>query len=96
MIKALLLLLLPFAAIAVRAETCLVVGVSDGDTLTARCGGPGNYRQVKVRLGEIDAPEKRQPFGERSRQSLAEICFRRSAEIRAATRDRYGRGPSRG
>lgn len=22
---------------------CLVVGISDGDTLTARCGGPGAY-----------------------------------------------------
>lgn len=38
---------------------CLVVAVSDGDTLTARCGQPGSYQEVKVRLAEIDAPECR-------------------------------------
>lgn len=32
---------------------CLVVGISDGDTLTARCDGI--QEQVKVRLAEIDA-----------------------------------------
>ena len=37
---------------------CLIVGISDGDTLTARCGEPGEFQQVKVRLAEIDAPEK--------------------------------------
>lgn len=41
------------------ALVCLVVGISDGDTLTARC--PTNdaahpFIQVKVRLAEIDAP----------------------------------------
>lgn len=41
---------------------CLVVAISDGDTLTARCGEPGAYQQVKVRLSEIDAPEKTQPL----------------------------------
>ena len=39
------------------ALVCLVVEVSDGDTLTARCGEPGQYEQVKVRLQGIDAPE---------------------------------------
>ncbi len=59
---ALLLALLPLAA---AADQCLVVGISDGDTLTARCGAPGAYQQVKVRLSGIDAPERRQPYGER-------------------------------
>lgn len=74
---------------------CLVVGISDGDTLTARCGQPGAYEQVKVRLAEIDAPEKKQPFGERSRQSLADMCFQHQAEIRPTARDRYGRTVAR-
>ena len=26
---------------------CLVVGISDGDTLTARCGQSGQYEQAK-------------------------------------------------
>lgn len=74
---------------------CLVVGISDGDTLTARCGQPGAYEQVKVRLAEIDAPEKKQPFGERSRQNLASLCFQKSAEIRQSAKDRYGRTVAR-
>lgn len=68
---------------------CLVVGISDGDTLTARCDGI--QEQVKVRLAEIDAPEKKQPWGGRSKQALSEMCFMKKAELRVVTRDRYGR-----
>lgn len=73
------------------AILCLVVAIADGDTLTARCGEPGSYEQVKVRISAIDAPEKRQPFGERSRQALAALCFQQQARIVERTRDRYGR-----
>ncbi|RYY19600.1 MAG: thermonuclease family protein, partial [Cytophagaceae bacterium] len=59
---------------------CLVVGVSDGDTLKARCGQPGAYEQVTIRLAEIDAPEKSQPFGQRSKDHLSDLCFGKQAE----------------
>lgn len=75
----------------IAALLCLVVGISDGDTLTARCGEPGAYEQVKVRVAAIDAPEKHQPFGERSRQHLAGMCFKEQARIAVRTTDRYGR-----
>jgi endonuclease YncB( thermonuclease family) len=71
------------------------VAIADGDTLTARCGEPRAYEQVKVRLAEIDAPEKAQPFGNRSRQHLAELCFQQVATIRQTSRDRYGRAVAR-
>jgi endonuclease YncB( thermonuclease family) len=74
---------------------CLVVAVADGDTLTARCGEPGHYQQVKVRLAEIDAPEKGQPFGNRSRLSLASLCAGTIATIKATGKDRYGRSIAR-
>lgn len=70
---------------------CLVVAVADGDTLTARCGTPGAYEQVKVRIAAIDAPEKRQAFGKRAGQNLAALCFRQTARITPRSRDRYGR-----
>lgn len=89
------LLLLALAGPALAQESCLVVGISDGDTLTARCGEPDAYRQVKVRLAEIDAPEKAQPFGNRSRQHLASLCFQQLGEIRIETTDRYGRAVAR-
>lgn len=71
------------------------MAIADGDTLTARCGEPGAYEQVKVRLAEIDAPEKAQPFGNVSRQHLASLCFQQQATIRQTSRDRYGRTVAR-
>lgn len=70
---------------------CLVVAISDGDTLTARCGDPGQHHQVKVRIAAIDAPERRQDYGNRARQELAALCFQQSARIMERGRDRYGR-----
>jgi endonuclease YncB( thermonuclease family) len=74
---------------------CLIVGVVDGDTLSARCDAIDGTTMVKVRLAEIDAPERRQPFGERSKQHLAALCFKRPATVRPTTRDRYGRTVAR-
>lgn len=70
---------------------CLVIAIADGDTLTARCGDPGAYEQVKVRVAAIDAPEKRQPFGNRSRQALAELTFQKQARLECSKVDRYKR-----
>lgn len=53
---------------------CLVVGVTDGDTLSARCDVEGELQAVTVRLSQIDAPEKRQAWGDRSREDLAALC----------------------
>lgn len=77
--------------ITALALSCFIVGVSDGDTLTARCGEQGAYEQVKIRLSAVDAPEKAQPFGTRSGQHLAELCMRVEATITPHTKDRYGR-----
>lgn len=74
---------------------CIVVGVTDGDSLTARCDAPDGQVTLTVRLAEIDAPEKRQPFGERSKQHLSALCFSKSAVVRPKTRDRYGRTVAR-
>ena len=70
---------------------CLVVAISDGDTLTVRCGAPGAYQQVKVRIAAIDAPESRQAFGQKSRQHLAQLCFRQRAALQPVDEDNYGR-----
>lgn len=73
------------------ALICLVVGVSDGDTITARCGESGAYEQIKVRMQGIDAPERKQPYGARSKEALSDLVFQRLAELRCGKTDRYQR-----
>lgn len=70
---------------------CLAVAIADGDTLTARCGQPGAYEQVKVRLDGIDAPERQQPFAQQSRQALSRLVFRQQVRLECAKIDRYRR-----
>ena len=53
----------------------LVVGITDGDTIKVL---KDDKEQIKVRLVEIDAPEKRQAFGNRSKQTLSDYCLTRS------------------
>jgi endonuclease YncB( thermonuclease family) len=64
-----------------------VIGVADGDTLTVLY----DRTRVRVRLADIDAPETAQPFGTRSRQALAALCFQKLAAVEDRGRDRYGR-----
>jgi endonuclease YncB( thermonuclease family) len=79
---------LAFAPVAAPAEIVgRVVSVSDGDTLTVLV----ELKQLKVRLDAIDAPERGQAFGTRSRESLAELCAKRTARVVPKGFDRYGR-----
>lgn len=64
-----------------------VVAVLDGDTVLAL----RNNRTVKVRLAEIDAPEKAQPFGETSRRSLSDMVLGKQVKISSQAVDQYGR-----
>lgn len=66
----------------------VVVGVADGDTLTLL---DARLRQHQVRLSGIDAPEKRQPFGQRSKHSLSLLVYGRSVRVEAGKADRYDR-----
>ncbi len=65
-----------------------VVGVSDGDTITVL---DANHQQHKIRLSGIDAPEKAQPFGQRSKQNLSRLVFGRDVTVEWRKLDRYGR-----
>ncbi len=69
-----------------------VVGVSDGDTLTLLTA---EKQQIKVRLSSIDTPEKAQPYGQKSRQALADLTFQKQAVLDVQDRDRYGRTVAR-
>lgn len=89
MLKILGTLLLTLAC-AVNAETITgrVVGVADGDTLTVL---EADNVQHKIRLGGIDAPEKKQAFGQRSKESLSDLAYDKQVDVETTKRDRYGR-----
>ncbi|HAN9605061.1 TPA: micrococcal nuclease [Escherichia coli] len=81
-------LALIFAASTAHADIAgRVVGVIDGDTLDVLV----DKRPVRVRLAQIDAPEKRQAFGTRARQALSSLTFRQDVTVIEAGPDRYGR-----
>lgn len=83
---ALCLLLLPISVIADTLEG-KVVGIADGDTLTLLA----HNMQYRVRLAEIDAPERGQPHGNSARQALSDKVFRKTVQVEVIDRDRYGR-----
>jgi endonuclease YncB( thermonuclease family) len=65
-----------------------VVGITDGDTFTLLTS---DNEQIKIRVAEIDAPEKAQPYGNRSRQALSSLIFKKDVSLEVQVVDRYGR-----
>lgn len=64
-----------------------VVAVADGDTITVL----RDKEQVKVRLAEIDAPEKAQAFGNKSKQVLSALVYGKAVLVVEQGHDRYKR-----
>ncbi len=84
-------LLLGIALIAAQALaadfTGRVVGVADGDTITVMHNGKGE----RIRLHDIDCPEKRQAFGNRAKQFSSNLVFAKTVTVQVLDRDRYRR-----
>ncbi len=65
-----------------------VVAITDGDTFTLLTA---DKEQKKIRLSEVDTPEKGQPYGEKSRQVLSDLIFNKQVSAEQTNIDRYGR-----
>ncbi len=65
-----------------------VVKVADGDTITVL---DGQRQQHVIRLAGIDAPEKSQPYGQKSKAHLSQAVFGQTVTVTFDKRDRYGR-----
>jgi micrococcal nuclease len=65
-----------------------VVGIQDGDTLTVWLD---NGAATRIRLWGIDAPEKRQAYGNASKRYLSSLAYGRRVRLLVRDTDRYGR-----
>jgi endonuclease YncB( thermonuclease family) len=65
-----------------------VVAIADGDTLTVL---DDSKTQHKIRLAGIDAPEKGQAFGNKSREAIGDKVFQQTVRVEVIDIDRYKR-----
>jgi endonuclease YncB( thermonuclease family) len=64
-----------------------VVAVADGDTITVLRG----KEQVKIRIAGIDAPERKQAFGNVAKARMSDMVFGKEVRVDDRKKDRYGR-----
>lgn len=76
-------------ALSAQADTftARVIAVMDGDTVMVLRNG----QKLKVRLANIDAPEKDQAYGNQARASLLELVGRKQVQVDSQAVDQYGR-----
>ena len=76
------------AAVSSAAVEGEVVTITDGDTIKILTPAK---QQIKVRLADIDTPERGQPYGRKARQVLGEKIHRRQVDVEEVAIDRYQR-----
>ena len=80
--------LLFFPCLVFADTQCIAVKVSDGDTFTCK----GTYqRLIQVRLADIDAPERGQPYGNQARKKLNSLIYKKTVRLTNERQDKYGR-----
>ena len=86
--KSSLIFVLLFSSSLLAAETTgKVIRVLDGDTIEIL----QEEKPVRIRLINIDAPEKKQPFGRWSTNQLKSLIAGQPVTVTYTQTDRYGR-----
>jgi endonuclease YncB( thermonuclease family) len=67
-----------------------VVKVKDGDTIAVLVD-KGDKQELTIRLAGIDAPEKKQPYGEKAKVGLSGLVFGKVVVVEITQKDKYGR-----
>ena len=65
-----------------------VIHVADGDTITIL---DISNQHLKIRLSGIDAPEKAQAYGQRSKEHLSVLVQGQQVIVETSKKDKYGR-----
>jgi micrococcal nuclease len=76
------------SVVAAENITGNVIGVIDGDTIEIL---DATKTPRRIRLGGIDAPEKAQAFGNKSKQHLSDLVFGKQVEVQSHKKDDFGR-----
>jgi len=83
-----LLFTLPYATHALDHILGVIVSIADGDTVTLRADDTIH----KIRLAEIDTPEKDQPYGLTATSALTDLLLGHQVRVKVIKEsDRYGR-----
>ncbi|OQA61469.1 MAG: Thermonuclease precursor [Candidatus Atribacteria bacterium ADurb.Bin276] len=82
----LIILLLPLNTLPCSFDS-KVIGVSDGDTITVIF----KEHPQKIRIHQIDAPEKEQPFSNKAKQFVSNLIFGKFVNVEIEDVDKYGR-----
>ena len=64
-----------------------VVGIIDGDTIEVLNG----HHAERIRLSGIDCPEKRQAYGQKAKDAVADLTFGKEVIIQTHGHDKYKR-----
>jgi endonuclease YncB( thermonuclease family) len=65
-----------------------VVAITDGDTFKLLTRDSILHR---IRIANIDCPERKQPFSKRAKQFTSEAIFGKNVKVEILSTDRYGR-----
>ncbi|MEH6763735.1 MAG: thermonuclease family protein [Aequorivita antarctica] len=71
-----------------QTQTGKVVGIMDGDTFKLLTQ---DSTVIKVRLANIDCPEKKQPFSNRAKEFTSQAIYGKTVCIDVLKKDRYRR-----
>jgi micrococcal nuclease len=93
------LLLVAVAPVWADTMSGVVIVVIDGDTVLFKPDSP--YKSIaqgaapraflKIRLADIDAPEKDQPYGDAASRALSALVLNQRVEVNTVAIDAYGR-----
>lgn len=91
----LVLFLLPLISLSAQENktkgktlTGKVVAITDGDTFKLLTKDSTLYR---IRIANIDCPEKKQPFSTKAKQFTSDAIFGKTIKVEVLNTDRYGR-----
>ncbi|MCL6296267.1 thermonuclease family protein [Jejuia spongiicola] len=76
--------------ISIQEKTILgkVVAITDGDTFKLLTK---DSTLIKVRVANIDCPERKQPFSAKAKQFTSDVIFSKNVKLEHLKKDRYGR-----